>query len=272
VIWTVGQTKSNLSALQLVASQHTLIIGHRGYCTLAPENTLPSFKLALDVGADLVELDYHHSKDGVPVVFHDETLDRTTDSRHKWKRARVKVADKTAAEIQTLDAGSWFDTKFSGTKVPLLTEALDFISERGGVTLIEHKSGDAKTLVELLRKRKMINRVLVISFDWKFLCQFHELEPRQVLGALGPPTHLPNGRRPSGIFKRLTARLLAGLTKTGAKLVVWNRHVSQKAIKLAHEHGLRVWVYTVNDQRVAERLIDLGVNGIVTNRPPLIKK
>jgi glycerophosphoryl diester phosphodiesterase len=260
-----------VSALKLVSSQHPLVIGHRGACDFAPENTLPSFELALEVGADLIELDYHHSRDGVPVVFHDEALDRTTDSRHKWKRSRVKVADKTAAEIQTLDAGSWFDPKFAGTKIPLLAEALDFISERGGVTLIEHKSGDAKTLIELLRKRKMINRVVVISFDWKFLREFHELEPGQVLGALGPPTDLPDGTRPSGIFKRLTARLLAELAKTGAKLVVWNRHVSQKALKLAHEDGLQVWVYTVNDQKIAERLVNLGVNGIITNRPSLIR-
>jgi glycerophosphoryl diester phosphodiesterase len=259
-------------ALKLLSSKTPLVIGHRGYCALAPENTLPSFKLALEAGADLIELDYHHSKDGVPLVFHDETLDRTTDSRQRWKRSHVKVSDKTAAEIQTLDAGSWFDPQFAGTKVPLLTEALKFICDRGGVTLIEHKSGDAKTLVQLLRERKMINRVVVISFDWKFLRQFHELEPAQVLGALGPPTHLPDGKPPSGIFRRLTARLLDELAKTGAKLIVWNRHVSRAAIQLAHQCDLKVWVYTVNDSNLAAQLIGRGAIGIITNHPPLIRK
>jgi glycerophosphoryl diester phosphodiesterase len=264
-------SENNLPALKLLASACPRVIGHRGYCAIAPENTLPSFKLALEAGADLIELDYHHSKDHVPIVFHDGTLDRTTDARKKWKRSHVEVSDKTAAEIQTLDAGSWFDPQFAGTKVPRLTEALKFICDRGGVTLIEHKSGDAKTLVQLLRERKMINRVVVISFDWKFLRQLHELEPHQVLGALGPPTHLASGKRPSGIFRRFTARLLDELAKTGAKLAVWNRQVSKLAVRLAHQRGLKVWVYTVNDRRVAARLFDLGVNGLITNNPPLIR-
>jgi glycerophosphoryl diester phosphodiesterase len=260
-----------LPALILLSGNTPLVIGHRGYCALAPENTLPSFKLALEAGADLIELDYHHSNDGVPLVFHDETLDRTTDSRKRWKRSHVKVSDKTAAEIQTLDAGSWFDTIFAGTKVPLLTEALKFICDRGGVTLIEHKSGDAQTLVQLLREQEMINRVVVISFDWKFLRQFHELAPAQVLGALGPPTHLANGRRPAGIFRRLTIRLLEELAKTGAKLAVWNRQISKLAVRLAHQRGLKVWIYTVDDRRLAARLLDVGVNGLISNNPGLIR-
>src|ERR1022692_4210089 len=260
-----------LPALILLSGNTPLVIGHRGYCALAPENTLPSFKLALEAGADLIELDYHHSNDGVPLVFHDETLDRTTDSRKRWKRSHVKVSDKTAAEIQTLDAGSWFDTIFAGTKVPLLTEALKFICDRGGVTLIEHKSGDAQTLVQLLREQEMINRVVVISFDWKFLRQFHELAPAQVLGALGPPTHLANGRRPAGIFRRLTLRLLEELAKTGAKLAVWNRQISKLAVRLAHQRGLKVWIYTVDDRRLAARLLDVGVNGLISKNPGLIR-
>jgi glycerophosphoryl diester phosphodiesterase len=260
-----------LPALKLLSGNTPLVIGHRGYCALAPENTLPSFKLALEAGADLIELDYHHSNDGVPLVFHDETLDRTTDSRKRWKRSHVKVSDKTAAEIQTLDAGSWFDTKFAGTKVPLLTEALKFIYDRGGVTLIEHKSGDAQTLAQLLREQEMINRVVVISFDWKFLRQLQELEPHQVLGALGPPTHRPDGTRPAGIFRRLTVRLLEELAKTGAKLAVWNRQISKLAVRLAHQRGLKVWVYTVDDRRLAARLLDLGVDGLISNNPGLIR-
>lgn len=153
----------------LLGRKRPLVIGHRGYCAVAPENTLPSFQLALDARADLVEMDYQHSKDGVPVVIHDHIFDRTTDARKKWKRRRIKVSRVTAAEIQTLDAGKWFDAKFAGTKVPLLSEALDFICGNGGVALIEHKSGDSGTLAKLLRERNFINTVAVISFNWKFL-------------------------------------------------------------------------------------------------------
>src|SRR5215831_9081720 len=84
----VNRRSSNSSALKLIAESRPLIIGHRGYCAIAPENTLPSFLLALNAGADLVELDYHETKDGVPLVIHDDTLDRTTDARKRWNRKR----------------------------------------------------------------------------------------------------------------------------------------------------------------------------------------
>jgi hypothetical protein len=111
----------------ILESNQPMLIGHRGYSAIAPENTLPSFQLALDAGAEWIELDYHHSQDGVPMVIHDPILDRTTDALKKWKRRRIKVAHKTAEEIQTLDAGGWFGAKFSGAKVPTLVEALDII-------------------------------------------------------------------------------------------------------------------------------------------------
>ncbi len=82
-----------------------------------------SFELGLDAGADLIELDYRHSQDGVPVVIHDSTFDRTTNSLEVWGRRRVRVASKTAEKIRALDAGSWFGARFAGVGVPLLTEA-----------------------------------------------------------------------------------------------------------------------------------------------------
>ncbi|MBC8094925.1 MAG: hypothetical protein H7Y43_03840 [Akkermansiaceae bacterium] len=257
---------------ELLSCQRPLVIGHRGCCALAPENTLPSFRLALEAGVDLIELDYHHSRDGVPVVIHDATLDRTTDARNKWRRSRVKVADKTATEIQTLDAGSWFDKQFSGAKIPLLAEALDFICGHGGIALIEHKAGDAETLVRLLRAGKLINQVVVISFDWKFLREFHELEPTQVVGALGPPIRLASGRKPRRISKRLDAKWLINLAQTGARVVVWNRQVSPTAVRRARQSGLRVWAYTVDKPSLATRLLAKGVNGLISNNPPLIQR
>ncbi len=253
------------AAEKLLENEQPSVIGHRGYCGIAPENTLPSFQLALDAGVRVVELDYRHSKDGVPMVIHDPVLDRTTNARKKWKKRRVKVSQRTAAEIQMLDAGSWFDVKFAGAKVPRLEEALEFISGRGAVTLIERKSGDAATLVNLLRERHLINQVVVISFDWKFLRELHALEPKQILGALGPPTRLSNGRKPVHVRRGLGARL-KDLAKTGAKIAVWNQKVSSRAVGAARECGLKVWVYTVDDPRLAQRLLLRGVNAIITNR------
>lgn len=247
-----------------ILGKHPLIIGHRGYAGLAPENTISSFRLAMRTGADLVELDYHHSKDGIPMVFHDRTLDRTSNARLLWKRRRLRLAHKTIDELQQLDAGSWFEAKFSREKIPTLAEALQVICEAGSLAVIEHKSGDAKTLVKILREGDWIDKVVVISFDWKFLHQLHELEPRLMLGALGPPARLSNGHRPLHVRRGLVARL-KDLEKTGARLAVWNHGVSKRAVRLAARRDIGVWVYTVDHARLAHRLVRIGVKGIITN-------
>src|SRR5215471_17864976 len=112
------------TAAEVIESKRVLVIGHRGFCHQAPENTLPSFRLALEAGVDLVELDYRHSRDEVPVVIHDPELNRTTDATARFRNRHVRVASKTATEIQSLDAGQWFDARFAGTRVPLLDVTL----------------------------------------------------------------------------------------------------------------------------------------------------
>ena len=258
--------------IRLISARRRLIIGHRGFRAIAPENTLPSFLLAMKADSDLIELDYRHSKDGVPVVIHDDTPDRTTDARKRWGRSRIKVADTTATELQCLDAGSWFGASFAGTKVPLLVEALDTIHNAGGVALIEHKSGDPETCVRILRDRKLINRVIIISFDWDYLRAFHELEPRQALGALGPPARLADGRKTSGISKKFGAAWFDEASRTGARIIVWNRNVSAASVKRAHRRGWKVWVYTVNTLKLAHRLLAAGVDGIITDDPAMMRR
>jgi glycerophosphoryl diester phosphodiesterase len=261
--------ETNLPAVNLLNSHRPLVIGHRGYCQFAPENTLPSFQLAMAAGADLIELDYYHSKDGQLIVIHDGELDRTTDATNRWGEHHIKIGAKTAAEIKSLDAGSWFDAKYAGTKVPLLTEALDTI-QKGSVTLIERKAGDPASCIKLLNEKKLLNKVVVQAFDWDFLRSYHQLAPEQVLGALGPPTLLTDGKKPTGMAKELSAAWLDELQKSGARVAVWSQHVSKEAVELAHQRGLRVWVYTINDPELANRLLDMGVDGIITNNTSLI--
>ena len=267
----MNASETNSPALKLLASQRPLVIGHRGCCQCAPENTLPSFKLAMAAGADLVELDYYHSKDGKLIVIHDHELDRTTDATNRWAQKKIKVETKTAAELQSLDAGGWFEPKYAGTRIPLLAEALDTI-QQGSVTLIERKAGAPADCITLLREKGLINRVVVQSFDWEYLRAFHEQELEQVLGALGPPARLPDGKKPPGIAKALNATWLHELQKTGAKVAVWSQKVSRAAVQLAHHRGLKVWVYTINDPTLANELLDMGVDGIITNNTSLIRK
>lgn len=267
----LNAAEAPLPALKLVASQRPLVIAHRGFSQIAPENTLPSFKLALAAGADLVELDYHYTRDGKLVVIHDHELDRTTDATSRWSQKKITVQTKTAAEIQSLDAGSWFEARYAGTRISLLAEALDTIQAEGA-TLIERKTGTPADCIKLLREKNLVNRLVVQSFDWEYLRAFHEQEPQQVLGALGPPERLSDGKKPAGIPKELNATWLDELQKTGAKVAVWNQKISAESVRLAHQRGLKVWAYTVNDLETAHKLLDMGVDGLITNNTSLMWK
>jgi len=255
---------------QLLQLNRPLVIAHRGYPAVAPENTLPSFELALQAGADLVELDYHHSSDGIAVVMHDPTLDRTTDATARWNAKAIRLADHTAAELQTLDAGAWFHPRFAATPPPRLTEALDLIN-RTGVTLIERKAGDAASCVQLLRERQLINRVVVQSFDWAYLRAFHALAPEQVLGALGPRGRA-DGRPLTPEEKILGPAHLDEIAALGARVAVWSKDVTRESVQQAHARGLKVWVYTINEPAQLLDLLALGVDGFITNQTPLLWK
>src|SRR5688572_31493648 len=94
-------------AEKLINEKRPLVIAHRGYSMVAPENSLAAFELGIAAGADLIELDYHHSKDGIPVVMHDYTLDRTSNATNQWRSSKVRIDRRDAEEFAKLDAGSW---------------------------------------------------------------------------------------------------------------------------------------------------------------------
>ncbi len=240
-------------AEKLVAMPHVLIIAHRGDSKRAPENTLPAFASAVRTGADLVELDYRHSADGLPIVIHDDTLDRTTNAVQLYRRTKTPVARTRAREFEKLDAGSWFHPRYADVRVPTLEQALDVI-QQGSVTLIEQKSGDAATCVRLLSEKRLLDRVVVQSFDWEFVADCHRLAPGLVLAALGS--------------KELTDSKLKDAERTGASIIAWNqKHIGRQDINAIHRRGLKAWVYTVNDVQRARELIDWGIDGIITDVP-----
>lgn len=242
-----------LAAASVIREPRVLVLAHRGDSRAAPENTLPAFASALRLDVDLVELDYVHSADGVPIVFHDDTLDRVTDARSVFAEDHVSVATKPLAELGRLDAGKWFGAKFAGTRIPTLEDALRFISTVT-LTMIERKAGDAATLVSLLQRLKLVEQVVVTAFDWRFLADCRELEPRLVLGALGTKT--------------LTAIQLNQATRFGAGVIGWDDgFVTREHVELVHDHGLRAWVWTVDDRRRTEQLIAYGVDGLISNLP-----
>jgi len=256
-------------AAVLLNQSRPLVIAHRGFSAFAPENTLAAFRLGLAAGADLIELDYHHTRDGVPLVIHDGTWDRTTDATNRWGGQKLAVSEYPLEIARALDAGRWFGPQWAGERLPTLAEAIATIQAQG-VTLVERNAGDAETMARLLRDRGWVNQLVVQAFDWEYLRRLHELEPRQILGALGPPSRLADGREPSGFEKPLSGGWLDEVEKTGAQVVVWNRELSAASVQLAHARGLKVWVYTINEPALAGALLDLGVDGVITDNPSLI--
>ena len=243
---------------KLISSSGVLIIAHRGNSSVAPENTLPAFQSAMDVKADLVELDYFHSADGIPVVIHDEFLDRTTNAEDIFGKPKLLVGDQRATDLQRLDVGFWFDARFAGTKLPTLVESLDLIQSRS-VTLIERKAGDAATLVRLLEEKRLIDQVVVQAFDWQFVADCRRLSPRLMLGTLsGKPANDDQIRAAAA---------------TGADLIVWDHQkIGREQIALIHQLGKKAWAYTIDDPQRASQLIAVGLDGVITNKPEAMLK
>jgi glycerophosphoryl diester phosphodiesterase len=240
-------------AQSLIASPRVLVIAHRGNSSVAPENTLPAFQSALDVKADLIELDYYHSAEGVPVVIHDQYLDRTTNAEDVFGQPKLLAGKMPLANLKKLDAGSWFDDKFAGAKLPTLTEALDLI-QTGSVTLIERKAGDAATLVKLLDEKRLTDRVVVQSFDWKFVAACRALSPKLALATL------------SG--KPANPEQIQAAAATGADIIVWDHEkIGRREIAQIHELGKKAWAYTIDDPLRAKQLLNAGLDGIITNKP-----
>jgi glycerophosphoryl diester phosphodiesterase len=196
------------------------VVGHRGACGLAPENTLDSFALAFDLGASVVELDVHLTRDKKLVVIHDDTLDRTTDARARWAARSCFVSDATLDELRELDAGHWFVDAFerkplppphgpteeelrrwldahaleryaSGkVHVPTLEEVLELVRRRDGFANVELKSiprfqeGVADAAVALVKQLQLEERVAFSSFDHRAVHRVKTLAPEIAAGAL----------------------------------------------------------------------------------------
>ena len=245
------------SARDLVKSSQVLVIAHRGNSSRAPENTLAAFRGAVDLGANLVELDYYHCADGIPVVIHDRNLRRTTNAVRVLGVKEPLVDKQTLAQLGLLDAGSWFDKKFARERVPTLEQALHVI-QRGSTTLIERKGGDAETCITLLRRMKLLDQVVIQAFEWDYLAHCHRLAPHAVLGALGK--------------ERLSDQRLHSIQTTGAQIVGWKHEdVVPDDIARVHRAGLKLWVYTVNRPARARQLIEWGIDGIITDAPAVIQ-
>lgn len=233
-----------------------LIVAHRGFRARYPENTLSAFRAAETAGAPAVELDVTLTRDRRVVVLHDDTVDRTTDGKGA-------VADMTLGELKRLDAGAWFDPGFAGERIPTLAEVLDGLGPETGVN-IEIKGSavedgfpaDAveRQVVGMIKERDAYDRVLISSFHMTCLTRIRALDRWCRIGVLASE---PATDSILTLCKRLDA-------------ASWHpdyRKVNKKGIKRMHAAGLRVLPYTVNDPVDMARLLDQGVDGLITDDP-----
>ncbi|MBK8979267.1 MAG: glycerophosphodiester phosphodiesterase [Planctomycetes bacterium] len=231
----------------------TLCCAHRGASHTAPENTCAAFRLAVELGAELVELDVRTSADGVPVALHDATLDRTTDALARLERSAVDVAELTVATMRTLDAGRWKGPGFAGERVPTLADALAAILPVA-TPFIEVKRCAPATLLALLRERGAVEHVVVQSFDWALLGALRALEPRLPIAALG-----------SGA---LGPAQLDEATSLGAALLHWECDGLRLCdVDRARERGLLVGCYTVDAELPLLGCLTAGIDVVTTNVP-----
>lgn len=229
-----------------------VIVGHRGNSSVAPENTMPAFVSTTRSGADYFEIDITLTKDGIPVVIHDDTVDRTTDGTGA-------VSDLTLDEIRALDAGSWFSPAFAGTKIPTFDEVLTYVANGGADVVIEYKGDwsveDTQMTVDMIDAAGARGRVFTQSFSTTSVANIAAVAP-----------DLPVGYLTSGI----DAAIIDTAKRIGADAVNPSTATAE-TVALAHDAGLGVYVWTQDSAEAWASLTAMGVDGIITNRPDALR-
>jgi glycerophosphoryl diester phosphodiesterase len=230
------------------------VIAHRGASAQAPENTIAAFELAIEQGADGIELDVHLSADDHPVVIHDFTLERTTDGAGPVRR-------RTVRELKRLDAGAWHAGAFRGQRIQTLQEVFERFRDRtrfwvelkGGSDLYP---GIEERLVSTLEVYETVERALVQSFDLRALARIRALNAEVRLGAL-------IARPPIETLLQSTEAVHAICPRAAL--------VTAENVARMREAGLDCYVWTVNEPALMDRLVECGVKGIITDRPDVLR-
>jgi len=220
------------------------VIGHRGAAGHAPENTLKSFNKAVELGADMVEMDVHLCATGEPVVIHDETVDRTTDGSGR-------VRDLSLDELKALDAGD-------GERVPTLVEVIDEMSGRAALNVELKGPGCVDRVHEVLSDAVGDG---LVSQDGLLVSSFH-------LGMLEWMRALSDDVRLGVLVGDAPGRVLEFAQRVEAYSVnPYHKRMSLEFVSLAHGHGLKVYPWTVNEPGDIARAKAMGVDGVISDYP-----
>src|SRR4051794_39185424 len=249
-----------------------LIIAHRGASAVAPENTLTAFRNAIDARADGVELDIRMAAEGVPVVIHDATLQRTAG-------LAGRVNKMTSSQLSQTDVGSWFNRRYperaedsyTGETVPTLEKALGCLGDIDGLVYLEIKTGSTSEVApltdaaaEIISNSALMPNIIVQCFDLAVISRMRIRLPKVKTAALFGPRlrHFVRGRQ----------RIVDLALEHGAgHLSLHKTLVNKETVELANVAGLPVTVWTVDDPRAFERYSELGVFAAITNDPKRIR-
>lgn len=235
-----------------------IAIAHRGDKRFAPENTLSAFRQAADKGADAIEFDVKLTSDGRVIVLHDKTVDRTTNGTGK-------AADLSLAELKKLDAGVLFPFQFPGEKIPTLEEVFESVGERLhlNIELTNYSTiydNLVEKVVELVKDFKMMEKVFFSSFSTRNLLIAQRLLPEVPRGLLTLPGLL-------GFWGRAF-----GWRGDYSALNPYYSDINNRLIARIHSAGKSVIAWTVNNEADVKRMIDISVDGIITDDPQSVLK
>lgn len=242
------------AALLPGAGDRPLVVGHRGASAAAPENTLAAFRLAWEAGVRWLETDVQPSDDGVPVLIHDDLLDRTTDGTGA-------VRDTRALDLAVLDAGDWFGADFSGERIPELSTLLAAMPDDHRVLLEikgPHTEDEVLAVLTVCRASGADDRVLVQSFERDALAAVQRISPG----------------RPAGLLTAFwdddpiaACRALHAVTYNPHHRLLLGRQDPTAEVAALHAAGIAVSVWTADNEADWRMLTDIGVDAIMTNRP-----
>ena len=235
----------------------TEVWAHRGFSYAYPENTRAAFLAALELGVAGIEFDIHFTRDRQIVVIHDEQLERSTNGHGL-------VVDHTLAELKSLDAGSWFDPAFAGETIPTLEEVLDLVAAWGEpVSLnIEIKSGMVQypgleiEAYRMVQAKGLEQQVIFSSFNHFVLRDLKEAYPEARIGLL--------------YMEGLVDPWRYGQYLEAEALHPYFLSFDASVVKEAHQHGIKINTFTVNEEMDLRRLAEWGVDAVITDRPDVL--
>ena len=239
------------ASIVAVTNAQTKIIAHRGFSSAAPENTLLAFQKAIEVGADYFELDVQRSKDNKAMVIHDATIDKTSSDSQTGE-----VVQMNSSELKNIKVGytKKFGDQYADEKMPTLKEALEVAKGKIKVCIEIKSYGLEQEVLDAVNELKMNDQVIIFSFYYPVLAKIRQLDKKI------PILYLIS------VADKMTIDY-AKVIDAEAIGVGGGTNLTKEYIDFAHKQGVEVWQWTVNDEQEMQKLMSIGLDGLITDYP-----